>query len=86
MKNVLCERIKLHKLKVQHNNVVINTLLFVVATLTIFFICKCNMNKTIVIKLYRYNNRLNKIVEVATRISALIVNVATCLIKCRCTS
>ena len=36
MKNVLCERIKLHKLKVQHNNVVINTLLFVVSTLTIF--------------------------------------------------
>lgn len=63
MKNVLCERIKLHKLKVQHNNVVINTLLFVVATLTIFFICKCNMNKILTIKLCRYNNRLNKMLR-----------------------
>lgn len=35
MKNVLCERIKLHELKVQHNNVVINTLLFGVTTVAV---------------------------------------------------
>lgn len=63
MKNVLCERIKLHELKVQHNNVVINTLLFVVTTLDVYFICKCNINKTIVMKLCRYNNRLNKMLR-----------------------
>ena len=63
MKNVLCERIKLHELKVQHNNVVINTLLFVVTTLAVYFICKCNMNKTIAIKLCIYNNRLNKMLR-----------------------